>query len=175
MTRYSLYFLLLILTFTNVGYSQTNTINHQQLQKLIHTTDTTNASKALVIHNSGNDIVYGGAQTTIQDASKIALLMLNAGSYKGKKIVSPQWVKKSTTPSRAFKSYGYLWWINANQYDTPMENYYASGDFGQLTFVFPEKNLIYLREQSCNKEPGTNMIWMGQDFINLIGKVITGN
>lgn len=327
MVRYSLYSLLFVLTLSHVGYSQTNSVDHQQLQKLIHTTDTTKASKALVLHDSeviasfnsancgkaymgtasmvkswtglavgilvkegiikseneqicnyvpewksgcennvtikqlltmtsglqrirpasesilaqddmnsfalkqdiakepgkdfsysnegvqllgiliedasgqsasdffqdylfkplkmdstslmedesGNDIVYGGAQTTIRDASKIALLMLNGGTYKGNQIVSPEWVQQSTTPSKVYDSYGYLWWINANQYGTPMENYYAGGDFGQLTFVFPEKSLIYLREQSCNKDPGTNMIWMGQDFINMIGKVIKSN
>lgn len=324
MVRYSLYSLLFVLTLSHVGYSQTNSVDHQQLQKLIHTTDTTKASKALVLHDSeviasfnstdcdktymgtasmvkswtglavgilvkegiikseneqicnyvpewksgcennvtikqlltmtsglqkirpasesilaqddmnsfalkqditkepgkdfsysnegvqllgilienasgqsasdffqeylfkplemdstslmadesGNDIVYGGAQTTIQDASKIALLMLNNGVYKGTTIVSQEWIEKSTTPSQVSDSYGYLWWINAKQYGSQMENYSAMGDFGQLTFVFPEKNLIYLREQSCNKEPGTNMVWMGQDFINMIGKVV---
>lgn len=132
-------------------------------------------STSLMVDESGNDIVYGGAQTTIQDASKIALLMLNSGTYKGKQIVSSQWVKKSTTPSKTYESYGYLWWINAKQYGTKMENYSAMGDFGQLTIIFPKKNLIYLREQACNKNPGTNMKWMGQDFINTIGNVITSN
>ncbi|TYP94752.1 Beta-lactamase [Fodinibius salinus] len=327
MARYSLYLFLFIITIPNIVYAQTNSIDHHQLQKLIHTTDTTKASKALVIHNSevigsfnsnncdktymgtasmvkswtglavgilvkkgfikseneqicnyvpewksgcennitikqlltmssglqrirpasesilaqddmdsfalnqdvtkepgkdfsysnegvqllgilienasglsasdffqdylfkplemdstslmvdesGNDIVYGGAQTTIQDASKIALLMLNEGSYKGKQIVPPQWVGKSTTPSQTHESYGYLWWINTEHYGSQMENYSAMGDFGQLTIIFPKKNLIYLREQACNKKPGTNMKWMGQDFINIIGKVIIRN
>lgn len=132
-------------------------------------------STSLMADESGNDIVYGGAQTTIQDASKIALLMLNNGKYKGERVVSEEWIKKSTTPSKVSDNYGYLWWINAKQYGTPMENYSAMGDFGQLTIVFPNKDLIYLREQACNKEPGTNMKWMGQDFINMIGKVIKSN
>lgn len=122
---------------------------------------------------SGNDIVYGGAQTTIQDASQIGLLMLNNGIYKGKRIVSEKWIRKSTSPSNSAAYYGYLWWLSPTQRNTPMENYAAMGDFGQLTIVFPKKNLIYLRQQSCkNSKPSKNMSWMGLDFIKMVGNVI---
>lgn len=130
-------------------------------------------STSLWKDSSGNDIVYGGARTTIQDASKIGLLMLNKGVYMGKRIVSEKWIEKSTAPSEAASYYGYLWWLSPLQRNTQMENYAAMGDFGQLTIVFPNKNLIYLRQQSCNdNDPSKNMRWMGLNFIKMIGNVI---
>lgn len=130
-------------------------------------------STSLWKDESGNDIVYGGARTTIEDASKIGLLMLNKGVYKGERIISEKWIQKSTAPSESAAFYGYLWWLSPAQRNTPMENYAATGDFGQLTIVFPNKNLIYLRQQSCNNnDPSKNMRWMGPDFLKLIGSVI---
>lgn len=125
---------------------------------------------------AGNDIVYGGAQnTTIQDASKIGLLMLNNGRYEDKRVVSKEWIQKSTTPSKVSKNYGYLWWLDPSRKDSPMQNYAAMGDLGRMTIIFPEKDLVYLRQQSCKHKDIPNMSWMGDSFIQLIGSVIDSN
>lgn len=121
---------------------------------------------------SGNDIVYGGAKTTIHDAAKIGLLMLNDGYFQGQKIISNSWIKKSTTISEVADYYGFLWWGTAKDGNSHMESYTAMGDFGQMTVVFPEKDLIYIREQSCKDENIPNMSWMSASFIELIGSVI---
>lgn len=116
-----------------------------------------------------NDIVYGGAVTTIQDAAKIGLLMLNKGMYNGKRIVSGDWIKKSVTGSKSANYYGYLWWIDSFSED---KNYAAMGDFGQLTIVFPDLDLIFLRQQTCDKTEFKKMEYMGPQFLKRIASVI---
>ena len=93
--------------------------------------------------------------------------MLNKGKYKGKQLISEEWVIKSSTPKPTSKFYGYLWWV-----DTANKNIAAMGDFGQLCMVFPEKELIYVRYQTCSNTQGNNMRWMGPKFIELVGSVI---
>jgi len=114
-------------------------------------------STSIYQDEAGNDIVYGGAKTTLQDAAKIGLLILNDGQYRGKQIVSEEWIRKSITPSAVSNNYGYLWWIDPSNQNTALENYAAMGDLGQMTIIFPQKDLIYLRQQSCINEHIPNM------------------
>lgn len=118
---------------------------------------------------AGNDLVYGGAVTTVQDASKIGLLMMNKGKHKNKQIVSETWIRKSTSPSEKASYYGYLWWLDNN---SEKRNFAATGDFGQMTIVFPELELVYIRRQSCNKNISGNMKWMGPKFLELLISVV---
>ena len=118
----------------------------------------------------GNDIVFGGAITTVEDASKIGLLVLNKGKHNNKQIVSQNWIKKSTSPSEKASYYGYLWWIDNNSKN---RNFAATGDFGQMTIVFPDLELIYIRRQSCNKNISGNMKWMGPHFLEMLADVVT--
>ena len=126
-------------------------------------------SSSLAKDPSGNDVVFGGARTTIEDASKIGLLMSNNGKYDGQQIVSENWIKKSVTPGEHASYYGYLWWIDNNSEN---KNFAATGDFGQLTIIFPDLDLIFLRQQSCNKDISGNMTWMGPAFLELIASVV---
>ncbi len=124
-------------------------------------------STSLMKDPSGNAIVFGGAKTTLRDISRIGQLMLNKGCLNGKQLISEDWVSKSTSPIPQSNFYGYLWWIDAAN-----NNFAAMGDFGQLCIIFPGKELIYTRYQTCSNTPGNNMGWMGPKFIQLIGSVI---
>ncbi|WP_170110567.1 serine hydrolase [Flavilitoribacter nigricans] len=122
----------------------------------------------LVKDEAGNDITYGGAMTTAEDAARIGQLMLNGGRYQGRQLVPATWVNQSTTPSAKAAYYGYLWWI-----DTAQDNYAAMGDFGQMTIVFPKERLLLIRQQSCrNNDPSQNMNWMGPDFLKMIRNTV---
>lgn len=129
-------------------------------------------STRLVKDQSGNYVMYGGAQTTVQDAAKIGQLVLNNGNYKNKQVVSEDWISRMLTPSKTAKYYGYLWWISPSHIGKPLENYAAMGDMGQLTVVYPNKNLVYVRQQSCKKEGIPNMSWSGLEFYEMVGRVI---
>ena len=129
-------------------------------------------STSLAQDEAGNDVVFGGATTTIEDASKIGRLMLNEGRYDGRQIVPESWVKKSVNPSEHASFYGYLWWLDNN---SAYKNFAATGDFGQMTIVFPELELVYLRQQSCNKDISGNMKWMGPQFLEMVADVVAKN
>lgn len=124
-------------------------------------------STSLFRDPSGNAVVFGGAKTTLRDISKIGLLMLNGGKLKGKRLISEDWVEQSTSSIDQNKYYGYLWWV-----DQENGSYTAMGDFGQMLMVFPEKDLIFVRYQTCSNTPGNNMRWMGPDFIRLVKDVV---
>lgn len=119
---------------------------------------------------SGQVIAYGGGITTLQDAAQIGLLMSKHGQYKGRQIVSATWVKASVTASRLAPYYGYLWWLdNASAH----KNYAATGDLGQMTIVFPELDLIFVRRQNCDLSPASlSMRWMGPKFLALLASTV---
>lgn len=118
----------------------------------------------------GNFVAYGGCKTNMEAAMKIGMLMLNKGKHNGVQIVSENWVEKSTTSSPYASFYGYLWWIDKN---SKYWNYAATGDLGQLTIVFPELGIVFVRRQSCDlSKPSKNMSWMSPKFIELIIDII---
>lgn len=125
-------------------------------------------STSLFRDPSGNAVLFGGAKTTLRDISKIGQLMLNKGLFKGERLLSEEWITKATSPIEQNKYYGYLWWV-----DTENGSFTAMGDFGQMCIVYPEKELIFVRYQTCSNTPGNNMKWMGPDFIQLVKGVIS--
>ena len=85
-----------------------------------------------------------GLCMSASDMAKIGQLCLNEGTWKGKQIVSEQWIKDMTTPrlveSKYFRNmqYGYLWWIIH-----PEKNIYAAiGNSGNVIYVNPEKDTV---------------------------------
>ncbi|AEE51098.1 beta-lactamase [Haliscomenobacter hydrossis DSM 1100] len=123
--------------------------------------------------SAGNALAFGGGITTLQDAAQVGLLMHNMGQYRGRQIVSEQWVKASITPSKRAPYYGYLWWLDNT---SKHKNYAATGDLGQMTIVFPELDLIFLRRQNCDLSPASlSMRWMGPQFLELIANTLSPN
>lgn len=79
-----------------------------------------------------------------EDMAKIGLLCLNGGSYSGKQIVSPEWIREMTHPRTVendhFRGmdYGYLWWI----IDREKNIYAAIGNSGNVIYVNPDKEIV---------------------------------
>lgn len=84
-----------------------------------------------------------------RDRARFGLLFLNEGTWNKKKIISKNWITRSTKSySNAGKGvgYGYLWWISENGKHlgasfkgTPFS---ARGNHGQYIIVIPEMNLV---------------------------------
>lgn len=77
--------------------------------------------------------------------AKIGYMMLKKGSWRGKQIVSREWVAESTqTHTNGIGvGYGYQWWrgkafINSQT----IEVLYASGHGGQKIFIIPQLDLV---------------------------------
>lgn len=81
-------------------------------------------------HNTGS----GWLHLTAPDAAKLGLLYLQEGRWGDTQVLSPDWVRQSTTGDE----YGYLWWL------TPAAGrraYKAEGFGGQLIQVVPSLGL----------------------------------
>jgi len=76
----------------------------------------------------------------------IGQLYLDDGRWQGRQLVSPQWVKDSTTNQLSNDQqtatdgpYGYFWWIG----DIQSHPYFAAfGSHGQQIIVVPDSGLI---------------------------------
>ncbi len=78
------------------------------------------------------------------DMAKLGQLCLDLGEYKGRRVVSAEWIRESTMPRRycderfAEMGYGYLWWTPK----TDSNAYAAIGDGGNVIYVEPNKGVV---------------------------------
>lgn len=104
--------------------------------------------------------LLGSIEISPLDMAKIGHMCLKMGMWKGKEIISEQWIKNSTakhinTPNNLNEvtnfgaGYGYLWWRNK------FGGFHANGFGGQYMFVVPESDLVVVF---------TGKIIFGEDF-----------
>jgi len=96
----------------------------------------------------------GGSELflTSRAMTKIGVMYLHNGEYRGSRIVPGEWVTASTSTQiggyfhGANIQYGYLWWLNIGNplftYLDDEERYLAMGARGQRIFIYPEKNAV---------------------------------
>lgn len=90
----------------------------------------------------GHAWTYGAMETTPRELARLGLLMLNKGLWEGRRVVSAEWVERSTTRSQGHENYGLLWWL----YENP-RGYAALGYLNTNLYVFPERELVVVRMQ----------------------------
>ena len=97
-----------------------------------------------MVYTSGGD---RGLWLRPRDMAKIGLLFLNKGNWKGRQIVSSEWVNESTKSHvNAFfagSEYGYQWWHGEKAIgNRTIGVFYAAGHGGQYIFVCPSLDLV---------------------------------
>ncbi len=99
-----------------------------------------------------------GLFMTHRAMARIGLMCLNEGKWRGRQVVSEEWIETSTSGliERSFFGfflfqYGYLWWV------TPDKYYQAFGAFTQRIIVIPEYDIVVVFTAD---EPG-DLIWSG--------------
>jgi CubicO group peptidase (beta-lactamase class C family) len=90
---------------------------------------------------------YGGGSISIlpRDFMKFGQLMLNGGTWEGRRILSKDYVMRASSPLYHLRGvyYGYLWWgIDFPYKNRAVHAYYAGGAGGQSVMVFPELDLV---------------------------------
>lgn len=82
-----------------------------------------------------------------RDMARFGLLFLREGKWKGKQIITKEWVKESTTQYSTRNNiygYAYLWWnINSEPFKE-LGTYTASGYGGHCITVVPGANLVFV-------------------------------
>ena len=82
---------------------------------------------------------FGGCciNATLRDYARLGLFALSGGRLPdGTAVLADEWMSESTTPSAAYRGYGYLWWLTGDA------SYRASGIFGQGICVHPDENVV---------------------------------
>jgi CubicO group peptidase (beta-lactamase class C family) len=82
-----------------------------------------------------------------RDMGKLGQLFLDNGKWKGRQIVSAQWVADATATVTGNESnatgYGYHWWTATYTVDgNPVRTFRAQGSGGQYIFVVPDLNAV---------------------------------
>jgi CubicO group peptidase (beta-lactamase class C family) len=98
------------------------------------------------------DIVYASGELFLRprDLAKFGYLYLNDGVWKGTRVISKEWIKKSLQPhvstggrSKEGETYGYQWWITTFTYgEGSIPAYVRSGWGGQYVILLPSIDML---------------------------------
>ena len=93
---------------------------------------------------SGGGHFGGGIFISTLDQARFGLLFSRKGKWKGKQIISEQWVNSVNQPSTANKSYGLMWWTNeeARLGNVSKKIYSADGFGGNFIVIDTEHDLV---------------------------------
>ncbi|MDE7437460.1 MAG: beta-lactamase family protein [Muribaculaceae bacterium] len=113
---------------------------------------------------------YGGLVSNVRDLAKIGRLYINGGVYNNKRIVSKEWIDRSTHSSLDNEAYS-LGWNNIitriDGRDVVTPRFFAIGLYGQVLFCDPVQNLIFV---TLGEKKGCEYHLLFDDFCNLIQK-----
>lgn len=103
---------------------------------------------------TGDAYMGGSVRFLARDFMKFGQLLLNGGTWNGHKVLTPEWVRRATSPLYEVKDnkptapstylkYGYLWWVLDYPYKgRTVQGFYAGGNGGQVVMVIPELDLV---------------------------------
>jgi len=94
---------------------------------------------------TGQPYLGGGIYWLPRDFMKLGQLMLNDGTWNGRRILSEAYTKKSISTIYRMndKGYGYGWWSIQYPYkDRQVTAFFAAGNGGQIVMGIPELDLL---------------------------------
>jgi len=94
---------------------------------------------------AGNPYGGGGVQFLPRDFMKLGQLMLDGGTWQGRRILGPDFVARASAPLYKLRNsdYGYLWWgVDYPYTDRTVHAFFAGGAGGQIVMVIPELDLV---------------------------------
>jgi CubicO group peptidase (beta-lactamase class C family) len=100
----------------------------------------------------------GGVQFLPRDFLKFGQLMLNGGTWQGRRILSREFAARASAPLYHLGGiyYGYLWWSVDYPYkDRTVRAFFAGGAGGQSVIVIPELDLVIAGFGANYSSPGT--------------------
>lgn len=91
----------------------------------------------------------GGVRFLPRDFMKLGQLHLNGGVWNGRRILTPEWSRRATSPLYELPSYkskvkyGYLWSVTEYPYKgRTVRAFFAGGNGGQVVIGIPELDLV---------------------------------
>ena len=114
----------------------------------------------------GRSWTGSGIMCTTQDFAKFALLCLNMGEWKGKRLISREFMEAATTRQidNGAQGYGYQFWVLREG------GFSCNGMGGQFAFCLPSKNLIMITTAD-NQAVANYSNLIHEAFYRLAGKI----
>ena len=103
----------------------------------------------------------GGHRFVARDFLKLPQLYLNQGTWRGRRILSSEWVERSIAPRYRLGSrmYGYLWWSRDYAYrGGTVTAYMQLGNGSQNAIFFPELDLAMVTFGANYNSPTINYV-----------------
>jgi CubicO group peptidase (beta-lactamase class C family) len=123
---------------------------------------------AWAVLRNGDPWASGGLWLRPRDLAKIGQLVLNHGSWHGRRIVSATWLIQMTAPhsppgwslsSLGADAYGYLWWLGRSSiYDRDIDWVAGIGYGGQRLYVVPSLDLVVVVTAGVHKRSFTQSL-----------------
>lgn len=90
----------------------------------------------------------GGIRLRPRDFLKLGQVYLDGGVWKGKRLVTEEWVRQSAAAHSSLNrknDYGYGWWRQTFEVGSrSIDTFFASGNGGQMLFVVPELEMTVM-------------------------------
>lgn len=87
----------------------------------------------------------GGLWISTLDHARVGLLMLRGGNWNGRQLVSEDWVRACSTPCALNRSYGLMWWLNAEGEmapAAPRSCFFARGVGANIVWIDPDNDMV---------------------------------
>jgi CubicO group peptidase (beta-lactamase class C family) len=136
---------------------------------------------------------FYGVQMTPDDYGRLGDLMRRGGVWKGRRLLSREYVRRAVEPSKTNGCYGWLIWVNAaapcigptvanrpvensrDFPDLPADFYNFSGLFGQRVTVFPTQDIVIVRTgQDPGLVPAGQASWEDQLYKRVLAAMTDG-
>jgi CubicO group peptidase (beta-lactamase class C family) len=108
------------------------------------------------------EVYFGGGHRFVaRDFLKLPQLYLNGGTWRGRRVLSKEWVDRSMAPRYQLGSrkYGYLWWIKDYQYrGRTIQAYMQLGNGSQNAIFIPELDLAIATFGANYNSPSINYL-----------------
>ncbi|WP_144604959.1 serine hydrolase domain-containing protein [Algoriphagus algorifonticola] len=105
---------------------------------------------------SGGSHWGGGMMLSAWDQARFGYLTLRNGSWNGKQLIAPEWIKKSKTPTPANPSYGFMnYFLNEDLKQVPAAPKSAFLHIGagtNMIYVDPENDLLIVARWIPNED-----------------------
>jgi CubicO group peptidase (beta-lactamase class C family) len=102
----------------------------------------------LILQPTGEPYMGGGTRLLPRDFMKLGQLVMNGGTWNGRRVLSRSFAARSSAPLLRVGTvrrydYGYLWWGTGFPYKGhTVHAFYAAGNGGQTVMAIPELDLV---------------------------------
>jgi CubicO group peptidase (beta-lactamase class C family) len=100
----------------------------------------------LPLQPTGEAYMGGGMFLKPRDFLKLGQLMLNGGTWHGRRVISKRYVEEASKPRYGLEGvkYGFFWWVIDYPFrGSTLRAYYAAGNGGQVVMVIPKLKMVF--------------------------------